>query len=137
MKLLLYASVVVTATVVVSSVLIETSKILYKIPMNSKWVKIQIFNSIKILFVYLQNCKILQDAVFHVSFWQVFEFEDKVNHIFTHWGSEELVNESSTFKSCIFCLNFFHNLLSKTANLSWTLNGHILRAFIPKITEIF
>ena len=35
----------------------------------------------------LKNCKVLEDAVLHVSFRQMFEFQDKVDHVFTHRGS--------------------------------------------------
>ena len=81
---------------------------------------------------HLKNCEVFQDAVLHVSFWQVFEFQDKVDHIFTHWGSVEFVNEPTVLKSCILRLNLLHNLFSKAANFCWALNGHILGALVPE-----
>ena len=36
---------------------------------------------------HLKNCEVLEDAVLHVSFRQMFEFQDKVDHVFTHRGS--------------------------------------------------
>ena len=62
----------------------------------------------------------------------MFEFEDKVDHVFTHWRSVKFVHKSSSFKSGVLSLHLLHHLLAKAAHLSGALDGHVLRAFVTE-----
>ena len=79
--------------------------------------------------LYLEYCEVFKHTVHHVLFWKMFEFENKVDHVFTHRGPVEFVNKPSTFKSGIFGLDFFHDLFSKAAHFCRTLNSHVFSAF--------
>jgi len=78
----------------------------------------------------LEYCEVFKHTVHHVLLWKMFEFENKVDHVFTHRGPVEFVNKPSTFKSGIFGLNFFHHLFTEAANFRGTLNSHIFGALI-------
>ena len=67
----------------------------------------------------------------------MFEFENKVDHIFTHRGPVEFVNKPSTFKSGIFGLNFLDHLFSETANFCGALNGHVFCTFVTAEKNVF
>ena len=61
----------------------------------------------------------------------MFEFEDEVNHVFTHWRSVKFVHKSSSFKSGVLSLHLLHHLLAKAADLGGALDGHVLCALVP------
>ena len=86
--------------------------------------------NVKIEILYLEYCEVFKHTVHHVLLWKMFEFENKVDHVFTHRGPVEFVNKPSTFKSGIFGLNFFHHLFTEAANFRGTLNSHIFGALI-------
>ena len=60
----------------------------------------------------------------------MFEFEDKVDHVFTHWTSMDLVKVSSSLKPGILCLHLLHNLLAETAHFGRTLDRHVFRTLV-------
>ena len=86
---------------------------------------------------YLKYCEVLEDAVHHVLLGKMFEFENKVDHVFTHWGPVEFVNKPAAFKPGILRLNFFHHLFAEAANFCRALNCHILRALITGKKKVF
>ena len=61
----------------------------------------------------------------------MFEFEDKVDHVFTHWRSVKFVHKSPSFKSGVLSLHLLHHLLPEAAHLGGALNGHTLIALVP------
>ena len=63
----------------------------------------------------------------------MFEFEDKVDHVFTHWRSVEFVNKAASFKPGVLSLHLLHHLLPEAAHLGRALDGHVLIALIPAI----
>ena len=62
----------------------------------------------------------------------MFEFEDKVDHVFTHWRPVEFVNESAPFKPGVLSFNLLHDLLPKAADLGGALDGHVLGALVTE-----
>ena len=60
----------------------------------------------------------------------MFEFEDKVDHVFTHWRSVKFVNKSASFKSRVLSLHLLHHLLPEAADLGGALDGHVLGALV-------
>ena len=60
----------------------------------------------------------------------MFEFEDKVDHVFTHWRSVKFVNKSPSFKPRVFGLHLLHDLLPEAADLGGALDGHVLGALV-------
>ena len=93
------------------------------------------FFNVKSVILYLEYCEVFQHTVHHVLLWKMFEFENKVDHIFTHRGPVEFVNKPSTFKSGIFGLNFLDHLFSETANFCGALNGHVFCTFVTAKKE--
>ena len=61
----------------------------------------------------------------------MFEFADKVDHVFTHWGSVQFVDESSSLQPCVLRLHLLHHLLAEAANLGGALDRHVLVTLIP------
>ena len=86
---------------------------------------------------HLKDCEVFQDTVHHVLFREVLELENKVDHIFTHWASVNLVKVPPSLISCIFCLHFFNDLFPKAAHFSRALYRHVFGAFIPTIINRF
>jgi hypothetical protein len=82
-------------------------------------------------FKYLQDGKVLEDAVHHVLFWQVFELVDKVDHVLAHGRPMDAVDEASVLESSVFRFHFLHDLFAKRADFRRTRNRHILVAFVP------
>lgn len=82
------------------------------------------------IIIYLQYCEIFEHTVHHVSFWQMFQFLYKINHIFAHGGSLYTVNESRTFQARILSFNFFNHLFAERAHFCWACYHNILIAFI-------
>merc|ERR1712117_98775 len=78
----------------------------------------------------LEDCEVFQDTVHHVLLGEMFEFENKVDHVFTHRGAVEFVNKPSSFEPGVLRLNFFHHLFAKAANFCRALNRHILGALV-------
>ena len=60
----------------------------------------------------------------------MFEFEDEVNHVFTHWRSVKFVHKSPSFKSGVLSLHLLHHLLPEAADLGGALDGHVLCALV-------
>lgn len=87
-------------------------------------------------YFYLEDCKVFQDTVHHVLLGEVFEFENKVDHVFTHRGAVEFVNKPSSFEPGVLRLNFFHHLFAKAANFCRALNCHILGALVTAKEEV-
>ena len=63
----------------------------------------------------------------------MFEFEDKVDHVFTHWRPVKFVHKSAPFKPGVLSLNLLHDLLPKAADLGGALDGHVLGALVTAI----
>ena len=53
---------------------------------------------------YLEHSEIFQHTVHHVFFWQVFQLVDEVDHVFTHGGAVDTVDEAPIFEPGILCL---------------------------------
>ena len=66
----------------------------------------------------------------------MFEFEDKVDHVFTHWRSVEFVNKSASFKPGVFSLHLLHHLLSEAADLGGALDLDVLGALVSAIRQV-
>ena len=81
----------------------------------------------------LQDGEVLQDRVHHVFLWQTLQFEDEVDHVFTHWTAADLIQVATTFKSWVFRLNLLHNLLPKAADFGGALDGHTLVTLVAVI----
>ena len=60
----------------------------------------------------------------------MFEFEDKVDHVFTHWRPVKFVNKSASFKPGVLSFHLLHHLLPKAADLGGALDGHVLGALV-------
>ena len=63
----------------------------------------------------------------------MFEFEDKVDHVFTHWRPVKFVNESASFKPGVLSFHLLHHLLPEAADLGGALDGHVLGALVTAI----
>ena len=53
---------------------------------------------------HLQYCEVFQHTVHHVFLRQVFQFVDKVDHVFTHGRSVDAVHETTILKTRVLCL---------------------------------
>ena len=53
---------------------------------------------------HLQYCEVFQHTVHHVFLRQVFQFVDKVDHVFTHGRSVDAVHETTILKPRVLCL---------------------------------
>ena len=84
---------------------------------------------------HLKNCEVLEDTVLHVSFRQVFEFQDKVDHVFTHWTAVYLVQIPPPFISRVLSLHLLHHLLPEAADLGGALDGHVLCTLVTATTN--
>ena len=65
----------------------------------------------------------------------MFEFEDKVDHVFTHWRSVKFVHKSSSFKSGVLSLHLLYDLLAKAADLGGALDLDVLGALVAAIRQ--
>lgn len=54
--------------------------------------------------IHLQNSEVFKNTIHHVFFRQMFEFVDKVDHVFTHRGAVDPINAFSSFQTCVLCL---------------------------------
>ena len=66
---------------------------------------------------YLKDGEVLENAVHHVLFGQVFELVNKVDHVLAHGRTMDAVNETAILKSGVFRLDFLNHLLAKGAHL--------------------
>lgn len=65
---------------------------------------------------HLQDSEVFKNTVHHVFFRQVFEFVDKVDHVFAHRRAVDPVNTLSSLQSGVLRLYFLNNLLAKRAD---------------------
>lgn len=79
---------------------------------------------------YLQYSKVLKDAVHHVSLGQMFQFLNKIDHVFTHGRSLNAVNETWTLQPRVFRFDFFNNLFTEWANFCWACYHYVFIAFV-------
>ena len=79
----------------------------------------------------LEDGEVLQHGIHHIFLWETLEFEDEVDHIFTHWTAVDLVKITTSFKSGVLRLHLLHHLLPEAAHLGGALNGHTLIALVP------
>ncbi|TRY73906.1 hypothetical protein TCAL_15726, partial [Tigriopus californicus] len=86
-------------------------------------------------FPYLKNRKVLENGVHHVLFREMLEFEDEVDHVFTHWRPIDLIDVPTAFVSGVFSLEFLDDLLPETAHFGRALDFHVLSAFITICPE--
>lgn len=54
--------------------------------------------------IYLQNSEVFKNAIHHVLFRQMFEFVDKVDHVFAHRWAVDPINAFSSFQAGILRL---------------------------------
>lgn len=60
----------------------------------------------------------------------MFQFVNKVDHIFAHRRSMNAIYKSTVFKSWILSFHFFHNLFPKRTYFGGACDRHVLVAFI-------
>ena len=82
---------------------------------------------------HLQDGEVLQDRVHHVFLWQTLQFEDEVDHVFTHWTAADLIQVATTFQTWVLRLHLLHHLLPKAADFGGALDGHTLITLVPVI----
>ncbi len=80
---------------------------------------------------YLQDGKVLENAVHHVLFGQVLELVDKVDHVFAHGRPVDAVDEAAVLEAGVFRFHLLHDLFAERAHFGRTRDCHVLVAFVP------
>lgn len=80
---------------------------------------------------YLQDGKVLEDAVHHVLFGQVLELVDKVDHVLAHGRPMDAVDETAVLETGVFRFHLLDDLFAERAHFCRTRDGHVLVAFVP------
>lgn len=61
----------------------------------------------------------------------MFQFMNKVNHIFAHGAPVDAVNKAAVLVPGVLCFHFFNYLFAERTNFRRTRNCHIFITFIP------
>lgn len=79
-------------------------------------------NTITLSVCYLQDSEVFENTVHHVLFRQMFEFVDKVDHVFAHRRAVDPVNALSSLQAGILRLRHTHSQQKMTHTVNDSLS---------------